>query len=147
MHENPDQLANGPHDQADRTFSTEKTLMFTSTMVTLGTHNHLKKLRIDEQSYFQSARVLQNNSEYLGLLNHWLHKLEESGVKERMWKNWTYKASEDFSFKEPIQLGYGNLIFVSITIMGGLVLSALTFLCERMVDKATESRAQEQAAG
>ena len=59
MHENPEQLAKGPADLMERVFSREKTLMFTSTMVNLGRHNILKKLRIDEQSYFQSAWGLQ----------------------------------------------------------------------------------------
>ena len=81
---------------------------------------------------------MQDNSEYLGLINHWLHKLEESGVKERMWKNWTYKASEEFGFEEPIQLGYSNLVFVFISITGGIVISALTVLLEKMVDKAAK---------
>ena len=88
---------------------------------------------------------LQDNSEYLGLLNHWLHKLEESGVKERMWKNWTYKASEEFWFEEPVQLGYGNLVFVFISIMGGIGISALTVLCEKMVDRAAKHQSQEGA--
>ena len=86
---------------------------------------------------------LQDNSEYLGLLNHWLHKLEESGVKERMWKNWTYKASEEFWFEEPVQLGYGNLVFVFMSIMGGIGISALTVLCEKMVDKVGNYQLQE----
>ena len=59
MHENPEQLAKGPDDMMERVFSREKTLMFTSTLMTLGRHHRLKKLRIDEQSYFQSAWGLQ----------------------------------------------------------------------------------------
>ena len=43
----------------ERVFSREKTLMFTSTLMTLGRHHRLKRLRIDEQSYFQSAWGLQ----------------------------------------------------------------------------------------
>ena len=61
MHENPEQLAQGPKDMMQRVFSREKTLMFTSTMMTLGRHHELKQLRIDEQSYFQSAWGLQVN--------------------------------------------------------------------------------------
>ena len=59
MHENPDQLAKSPNDMMERVFSREKTLMFTSTLMTLGRHHRLKRLRIDEQSYFQSAWGLQ----------------------------------------------------------------------------------------
>ena len=81
---------------------------------------------------------MQDKSEYLGLINHWLHKLEESGVKERMWKNWTYKVSEEFWFEEPIQLGYSNLVFVFISIMGGIGISTLIVLCEKMLDKAAK---------
>ena len=83
---------------------------------------------------------MQKNSEYLGLINHWLHKLEEDGVKERMWKNWTTKASEEFWFEEPIPLSYNNMIFIFLLIMGGIVISTLVFLCERMVDNAENSK-------
>ena len=81
---------------------------------------------------------MQKNSEYLGLINHWLHKLEEDGVKERMWKNWTTKASEEFWFEEPIPLSYNNMVFIFLLIMGGIVISALIVLCERMVDNAAK---------
>ena len=59
IHENPKQLAKGPVDMMERVFSREKTLMFTSSLVTLARHHQLKKLHIDEQSYFQSAWGLQ----------------------------------------------------------------------------------------
>ena len=81
---------------------------------------------------------MQKNSEYLGLINHWLHKLEEDGVKERMWKNWTTKASEEFWFEEPIPLSYNNMVFIFLLIMGGIVISALVVLCERMVDNTAK---------
>ena len=85
--------------------------------------------------YLTYQTYLQNNSEYTGLLNHWLLKLEESGVKEIMWKSWTNKASEDFWFEEPIQLGYGNLVLMIILFMGGIGISILTVVCENMVKK------------
>ena len=81
---------------------------------------------------------MQKNSEYLGLINHWLHKLEEDGVKERMWKNWTTKASEEFWFEEPIPLSYNNMVFIFLLIMGGIVISAWVVLCERMVDNTAK---------
>ena len=59
MHENPRQLAKGPEDMMERVFSRQKTLMFTSSIITLGRHHLLKKLTIDEQSYFQSGWGLQ----------------------------------------------------------------------------------------
>ena len=40
---------------------------------------------------------LQPNSEYRDLFNYWLHKLDESGLKDRMWDSWTYKADDFFS--------------------------------------------------
>ena len=41
-----------------------------------------------------------------------------------------------FWLEEPIKLGYGNLVFVFISIMGGIGISTLTVLREKMVDKA-----------
>ena len=88
---------------------------------------------------------MQKNSEYLGLINHWLHKLEEDGVKERMWKNWTTKASEEFWFEEPIPLSYNNMVFIFLLIMGGIVISALVVLCERMVDNTAKLQEAHKA--
>ena len=85
---------------------------------------------------------MQDNSEYLGLLNHWLHKLEESGIKERMWKKWTYKASEEFWFEMPVQLGFGNYVFVFISVMGVIALSTFIAFCEKIVDKGAKCKSQ-----
>ena len=48
-----------------------------------------------------------------------------------------------FWLEEPIKLGYGNLVFVFISIMGGIGISTLTVLREKMVDKAEKRQWQE----
>ena len=40
---------------------------------------------------------LQPNSEYRELFNYWIHKLDESGLKDRIWHEWTYEVANFFS--------------------------------------------------
>ena len=39
---------------------------------------------------------LQPNSEYRELFNYWIHKLDESGLKDRIWHEWTYEVHDSF---------------------------------------------------
>ena len=40
---------------------------------------------------------MQPNSEYRELFNYWIHKLDESGLKDRIWHEWTYEVDDFFS--------------------------------------------------
>ena len=137
MHDNPKQLTKDAKDTRSKLFKGEKTLVFSEEIsFLLGELNRVKMLRIDEQISRQAGWGIQADSEYLELLNYWLQKLEETGVRERMWNNWTYQASEEFWFEEPAQLGFGNLIFVFLWILGGICMSCLVFIFEKVVNKA-----------
>ena len=72
---------------------------------------------------------------YSEIFNNWLHKIEETGVRERIWKNWTYQAYEEFWIDEPAQLGFGNIIFIFLWILGGIFLACLVLLFEKVVHK------------
>ena len=89
--------------------------------------------RIDEQINTQTGWGIQQNSEYSELLDHWLHKLDESGVRERMWTNWTYKATEEFWVEDTTVLGFNEITFVFLWILGGIVISLVFFLIEKAV--------------
>ena len=62
-----------------------------------------------------------------------MHKLDESGLRERMWTNWTYKATEEFWVEEAIVLGFNEITFVFLWILGGIVISLIFFLGEKAV--------------
>lgn len=91
--------------------------------------------RIDEQINTQTGWGIQANSEYSELLNYWLHKFDESGVRERLWRNWTYQATEEFWSEDAIVLGYNETTFVFLLIFGGIGTSLIFFLCENTVHK------------
>ena len=68
-------------------------------------------------------------------MNHWLHKLDESGTRERLWTKWTYKATEDFGVEDAIELGFNEITFVFLWILGGIVAAFVFFLGEKFAYK------------
>ena len=75
------------------------------------------------------------------MLNHWLHKLDESGTRERLWTKWTYKATEDFGVEDAIELGFNEITFVFLWILGGIVLALVFFLVEKCAFKVMPRKA------
>ena len=69
---------------------------------------------------------ITKNSEFSGLLNYWLHRFDETGVKDRLWKWWTYKGGEEFGVNEAITLGFENItfpfMFIAVGFVGGCIL-------------------------
>ena len=159
MHDNPDQFVTSNEEGVKKIFSQEKTLFFGPEIAMLGVAHRLKKLRfemkieikyfiqsnlishfcyyhrIDEQFNSQTGWGIQANSEYAELLNHWLHKFDESGARDRIWRNWTYQATEEFGVEDAIVLGYNELTFVFLWIMGGVCISLIFFLGETILHK------------
>ena len=97
--------------------------------------------RIDEQFNSQTGWGIQKQSEYSELLNHWLHKFDESAVRDRLWRNWTYQAAEEFWVEDAIVLGFSEISFVFLWILGGIVISLVFFLGEKIVHKVRPGRA------
>ena len=135
IHDYQDQFVTSLADGVNELFSREKTLYFGPEISMLGEAHRLKKLRIDEQFNSQTGWGIQANSEYAELLNHWLHKFDESGVRDRLWRNWTYQATEEFWVEDAIVLGFNEIFFVFLWILGGIVLSLIFFLGEKIFHK------------
>ena len=96
--------------------------------------------RIDEQIDTQTGWGIQRDSEYSELLNHWLHKFDESGARERLWRNWTYQATEEFWAEDPIVLGFNEITFVFLWIFGGIVASLIFLIWETIVYKVSQDK-------
>ena len=73
---------------------------------------------------------IAKNSEFAGLLNHWLHKFDESGIRDRLWKWWTYKGGEQFGVDDAITLGFENITFPFLFIAEGLAAAAVFLILE-----------------
>ena len=101
--------------------------------------------RIDEQINTQTGWGIQKNSEYTELLNHWLHKLDESGVRERLWTKWTYKGTEEFWVEDAIELGFNEITFVFLWILGGIVVSLVFFLGEKVLYTVRPRKAENRS--
>ena len=111
----------------------------------MATSNKYTHYRIDEQIN------TQKNSEYSEPLNHWLHKLEESGARDRMWMNWTYKATEEFWVEDNIVLGFQEITLAFLWVLGGIVFSLIISLGEKAAymvrQRQTENRRVKREQG
>ena len=63
---------------------------------------------------------MQRESEYLGLINHKLHTLDQGGLKYRTWQKWTKKALETYGVDDAISLGYDNVLFPFFFLVWGV---------------------------
>ena len=84
---------------------------------------------------FSTAWGITKNSEFTGLLNHWLQKFDETGLKERLWKQWTYKGGEEFGVDEATTLGFENLTFPFMFIAEGFVGACIFLIFEICLGK------------
>ena len=77
-----------------------------------------------------SAWGITKNSEFAGLLNHWLQKIDETGVKEGLWKRWTFIGGEDFGVEEATSLGFENITFPFLFVVAGSVGASIFLVFE-----------------
>ena len=73
---------------------------------------------------------ISKNSEFTGLLNHWLQKFDETGVKDRLWKQWTYTRGEEFEINEATTLGFESITFPFVVVAVGVVGGAIFLIFE-----------------
>ena len=87
---------------------------------------------------------IAKNSEYAGLLNYWLHKFDESGIRDRQWKWWTYKGGEQFDVDEAITLGFENITFPFLFIAEGLAGAFIFLIIEICSLKKGSNKKEDQ---
>ena len=78
---------------------------------------------------------IAKNSEFAGMLNHWLSKYDEAGIRDRMWKRWTEKGGEVYWVDDAITLGFENITFPFLFIAEGLAAGAVFLLFEMCIGK------------
>ena len=98
----------------ERVAAEERTLWWGGTLNIIGRHKEFVALRMEETTYGHLGFGFAKNSELRELFSYQIHKLDESGVKDMLWKKWTYERSEDFGMTEPNSLGYENTLFAFI---------------------------------
>ena len=83
-------------------------------------------LKIDEKSRSHSGFLLQNNSEFLQVFNHYIMKMMETGILKRLQKKQLYASlyvNEDFGLSEPQPLSFTNVLFLFNVLGVGIVTS------------------------
>ncbi len=78
---------------------------------------------------------LQKGSDLVELFNFHIMKLKKSGVLSKLWFKWMESSKpEDYSDRifipDAVALGYDNLIFLVVLLLGGLALSGILVLFE-----------------
>ena len=86
--------------------------------------------RFLNKHFYWTGWGIAKNSEFAGLLNHWLHKFDESGIRDRLWKWWNFDNGEQFGVDEAITLGFENITFPFLFIVEGLAAAAVFLVLE-----------------
>ena len=135
MHGHNDKLLVDSSDLLRKITTEEKTLLWSSGDITLGSLGLFETLQLDETKYTQTGWGIQMNSEYSELLNYWLHHLDQTGIKDRMWQEWTYERHEEFTVSDAECLGYDNIAFPFFILAGATFISLALCLWEKIFRK------------
>ena len=66
------------------------------------------------------------------IFNYWLHKLDESGLKDRMWQEWSYQRVEEFTVPDAQRLGFDTTAHPFMLLVGGISVAVISLICERI---------------
>lgn len=119
----------------NRVAAEEGTLWWGGTLNIIGRHKEFVALRMEETTYGHLGFGFGKNSELRELFSYQIHRLDESGVKDTLWKKWTFERSEDFTIPEAKALGYDNTVFVFILLALIAPFSLIILSFEILVNK------------
>ena len=87
----------------------------------------------DAESHNLGATFLTiPDSLYSELLNYWLHKLDESGLKDRMWQEWSNERIEEFTIPDAQHLGFDTTAHPFLILVGGISIAFISLVCEKI---------------
>ena len=93
-------------------------------------YKRLVALNIQDRVPISDAFAFQKGSEFLFMFNHFLRKMHESGVIDKMNRDWSLREELDFEIDPAVNLGYENVAFPFIILVGGLLFSCVLTLFE-----------------
>ena len=97
-------------------------------------YKRLVALNIQDRVPISDAFAFQKGSEFVFMFNHFLKKMHESGVIDKMNRDWSLREEIEFEVEPAVTLGYKNVVFPFIILAGGLLFSCgLTFFESRIV--------------
>ena len=79
-----------------------------------------------------SAFAFQKNSEFLHLFNHFLKKMMEAGIIFKINKDITKRKIINYEMEPAVTLGFENLAFPFLVLLGGLTLAVVISCSEKL---------------
>ena len=97
-------------------------------------------LKMDDSVYSHGCIVLQKDSEFLRMFNHYILKAYEGGEFKRLYRNYhiVLFTKENFEMIEAQPLGLNNVMFCFTCLGFGICLSLIKFMIEFLRKKQTK---------
>ena len=86
-------------------------------------YKSLVALNIEDRVPISDAYAFQKGSELVFMFNHFLKKMHESGVIDKMNRDWSLREEIEFDVEPAVTLGYKNVVFPFIILVSGLIFS------------------------
>ena len=87
---------------------------------------------ITDEVPISAAFAFQKESEFLHLFNHFLKKMLEAGIIFKMNKDFSKRKIINYEVEPAVTLGYENLAFPFLVLLGGLTVAAILSCCEKL---------------
>jgi hypothetical protein len=135
MHENDDAYIDTIEEVIDILLNTKKVLYWSSAFE-LAEDSRFKALIMEDSVYANHVWAFQKNSEFTEFFNFHLSKLKESGMRDRLYSTWMYRANKDFStMADAISIGYENSVLPFLLFACGIITSIVTVAFEQVKRK------------
>lgn len=76
-----------------------------------------------------------------------MHRFEESGVKDRLWANWTYVGAETFWEEDIEPIDEVVFSFPAFILAGGMLLSLILLMFEKVGSSAKREDHHKDSSG
>jgi ABC-type amino acid transport substrate-binding protein len=104
----------------DRVLTEEKTLFFASPIYVYNDERFVA-LKLSDSISGTIAWAFQKDSEFVDIFNHYLHKMQEYGIMDKMSKDWNDKATTYVGTADSVSLGFENTLFPFLLLFGGML--------------------------
>ena len=98
-------------------------------------YKRLVALNIQDRVPISDAYAFQKGSEFVFMFNHFLKKMHEGGIIDRMNLDWSLREEMNFEIDPVVNLGYENVAFPFIILVGGLAFSCILTVFEKALRK------------
>jgi hypothetical protein len=135
MHENDNAYIDTIEDAINFLLNTKKVLYWDSALE-LAKDSRFKALIMEDSIYAHHVWAFQKNSDFTEFFNFHLHKLKESGMRDRLYSTWMYRSNKDSStMADAISIGYENSVLPFLLFACGIIMSVVTVAFEKLKRK------------